>query len=241
MFNFIKESQPQYPTRDGNEIIAKRLAQEVQDPLARVRAEHQDLFPKTPQGEQFARATERSRKDRPPQKQTPTWKFLILAALAGAAGDKMTQPSEHEFQAPAQGFPITEQHIPVGSGALTPAPEDVDAIPALIARQAVAEETQRIFKIFMSNYQEALKQNKKVFEFFSSADVQSQAEEFYAFFDALQKNDIDVTNKEAVVAAVRNARVLKDVFTPEHFPKTPPENLKMAPATYLEMLTGKAL
>ena len=218
-----------HPGPEYNEIVAKQLAN---DPLARVRTEHPDLFPKTPQGERLARATTRSSKERPPQKQTSTWKFLILAALAGFAGGKMAQPSEHARNPPAQGFPITES---MPATPPTPAPQDIKDLEAPLAAAAHAEQ-QALFQSFQQNYLEVLKTSKKAYEAYSGLlDLTG------AFFLALTHDNIDVTDKTAVRDALHNEKIIGEVFSRNNFPQLDEKQLSAGRAEFIELLEGTAI
>jgi len=227
----------------SGELKEVRARDDASDPMKRVREAYPGLFNApgeyaTPEGEYAARALARRTKEAPATKKTPTWKFLMLALLAGYAGGKL---SDTPAYAPMMqsGFSNTVPYTPgLVSRPNMPSPEDATALDTLMNSLTAEDKAENAARAqaFLQNFQDALKTNQKAFEKYGIDNMI-----IGAFYNAMRKNNIDISDKDAVRMALRDEKVVSDAYSNDNFLSVDEETLKSARKEFIETVAGKAV
>lgn len=226
-----------------NEVVAAQRAREdASDPMKRVREAYPGLFTApeqyvAPKGEYAERALARRTKETPATKKTSTWKLLMIVTLGAYLGNKAAQ-DHHEYTPPPQhGFSNTMPYSPLlESRPNTPAPEDAAALDALVDSLTAEDKAEKgaLAQAFLQNFQDVLRANQKAFEMYGVDDMT-----IGAFYNAMRKNNVDISNKDAVGRALRDEKIVSDAYSNDNFLSVDEETLKSTRKEFIEMVAGK--
>lgn len=218
-----------HPGLDYNDVRLREEKKRAEEEhiINGLRERHPGLF----------KAVERRRAQLPPRKQTSLLKMLVVVALGAYISNKAAQ-DHHEYTPPPQhGFSNTMPYSPLlESRPNTPAPEDAAALDALVDSLTAEDKAEKgaLAQAFLQNFQDVLRANQKAFEKYGVDDMT-----IGAFYNAMRKNNVDISNKDAVGRALRDEKIVSDAYSNDNFLSVDEETLKSTRKEFIEMVAGK--
>lgn len=163
--------------------------------------------------------------------------MFIVVALGVYLGTKAAQEHPEHTPPPQSGFSDTVTFSPPFEGrAHMPSPEDSAALDNLVNSLAAEDKAAEaaLAQAFLRNYQAGLKMNKQAYEQYGESRM-----EMGAFYNAMRKNGVTITDKDAVGKALRDEKIVTDAFSSENFPSGDEKQLKEFRKAFIDALVGK--